>query len=83
MINDPKEFFALLADSTIAIASVVSLTEETILVSYMAAEEEWEEMLSYINVVIASFVTAQARLKLYSEMELLGNCALYTDTGIF
>ena len=83
MINDPKEFFALLNDSTIAIASVVSLTEETILVSYMAAEEEFEEMLCYINVVIASFVTAQARLKLYSEMEILGNCALYTDTGIF
>ena len=82
MINDPKDFFALLNDATIAIASVVSLTEETILVSYMAAEEEFEEMLCYINVVIASFVTAQARLKLHSEMEILGNCALYTDTGI-
>ena len=83
MITDPKDFFALMADPTVNVANVISLTEECVLVSYAASEEEWEDMLPSINVVIACFVTAQARLKLYSEMELLGDCALYTDTGIF
>ena len=32
------------------------------------------------NVVIAAFVTSQARLKLYSEMKLLGDRVMYVDT---
>ena len=32
------------------------------------------------NVVLASFVTCQARLKLYMELEILGNRVLYFDT---
>jgi hypothetical protein len=32
------------------------------------------------NVAIAAFVTAQARLKLYSEMKLFGERVLYVDT---
>ncbi len=36
---------------------------------------------NHTNVVIASFVTCQARLKLYSELEKLGRNVLYFDTG--
>jgi hypothetical protein len=32
------------------------------------------------NVVIAAFVTAQARLKLFNEMKILGERVLYADT---
>lgn len=34
---------------------------------------------AYTNVVIATFVTAQARLKLYSYLEFLGELAIYFD----
>jgi len=33
------------------------------------------------NVVIAAMVTAQARLKLYEEIDRLGDRVLYFDTG--
>ena len=80
-MSDPGEFFTLAADPLISVGMVTSLTEQSVLVSYAASEQEWEETLPGTNVVIASFVTAQARLKLYTQLEQLGTKALYMDTG--
>ena len=49
-------------------------------VSY-SAKEEFTFGSNKTNVIIASFVTTQARLKLYGELEKLGRNVLYFDTG--
>ena len=72
-----------MSDETQTIDNVVKMTEEAVLVTTSAAEQEFEDVLPNTNVVIAAFTTAQARLKLYSYMKLLGTRVLYTDTGKF
>ena len=63
------------------IHAIMDMTSEMILVTYSAEEEEFEDVSSNTNVVIAAFTTSLARLKLYSYMEKLGDRVLYTDTG--
>ena len=53
---------------------------EFIQVSY-SQKEEFSFGSNKTNVIIASFVTTQARLKLYDELEKLGRNVLYFDTG--
>lgn len=55
---------------------------EFIQVSY-SQKEEFTFGSCKTNVIIASFVTTQARLKLYGELEKLGRNVLYFDTGEF
>ncbi len=45
-----------------------------------SAAEEFQEQCPNTNVVIAAFVTAQARLKLWGYLAKLGDRALYCDT---
>ena len=60
------------------------LTEESLLVGYSPASEDCEETLPSGNVGHRGLhEPAQARLKLYEEMEKLGDRVLYTDTGRF
>jgi hypothetical protein len=81
MMTDPRAFFTLASDETITIGSVVSLNEEAVLVSYSSSDLEWEDTLPSTNVYIASFVTCHARLRLYEQLEQLGDRACYMDTG--
>jgi len=47
-------------------------------------EDEFLELLKNTNIIIASYVTAQARLKLYSYLEILQERVLYlTQTPSF
>ena len=45
-------------------------------------KDEAADTLDIVNVVTAAYVTAQARLKLYSYLEKLGDRATYYDTGM-
>ncbi len=45
-------------------------------------QSDFEEVNGNTNVVIAAFVTAQARLLLFSYIEKLGERIFYFDTGI-
>ncbi|XP_055387199.1 uncharacterized protein LOC129615842 [Condylostylus longicornis] len=53
---------------------------ETNIVINWQYKEEVTESLSTVNVSIAAFTTAQARLKLYTYLEKLDNRVLYYDT---
>jgi len=46
-------------------------------------EDEFLQPLSNTSPMIAAFVTAQARLKLYTYLEQLQERVLYFDTGKF
>jgi len=49
-------------------------------VSY-TKENDFVEVMGNTNVVLAAYTTAQARLRLYSYIEHLGERVLYFDTG--
>ena len=80
LVTDLEKFYKILTDDSLTVDYVTILTEEAIMLTVSAAEEEFQEILPNTNPVIAAFVTAQARLKLYSYMEQLGERVLYTDT---
>ncbi|KAJ8965523.1 hypothetical protein NQ317_019537, partial [Molorchus minor] len=79
IVRNPAEFFGMLSKPEIHVNSVLPINEETLIVSW----EELEEVvapLATVNVVVAAYVTTQARLKLYSYLELLEGRVLYYDT---
>jgi hypothetical protein len=78
--SDPAQFFNLIFDNTKKVPSVRFFGESMACVTY-TVEDEFLEALQNTNPIIASFVTAQARLKLYSYLEKLNERVLYMDTG--
>ena len=61
------------------INSLVIVNENVVIINYHEKEECYEP-LQTVNVVIAAYVTTQARLKLYSFLERLEERVLYYDT---
>ncbi len=78
--TDPAEFFKLVTDDTNLIESVFMVNPEMVSVTY-SKEEEFMVVLTMTNVVVVAYTTSQARLKLYSYLELLQGRVLYMDTG--
>ena len=78
-ISEPSKFFDLVTNPTKLVKNVDVYGEQFLLVN-------WEDMDSVIeahacsNVVVAAFVTVQARLKLYGILEKLNERVLYFDT---
>ncbi len=79
-IVEPQKFFNLLFDESIIVESVEPISEEVLYVTYKK-EDSAVEPMSYMNAVIASFTTANCRLKLYDALENLGDRVAYMDTG--
>ena len=59
----------------------IQLVSENLAIVKYTKIEEFVEDLGTASVVVASWVTAQARLKLYTYLEQLGDRVLYMDTG--
>lgn len=78
-ISEPLEYFQKLTDNTIEVSDVRMLNDEYVLMKYIE-KEEFVECSENTNVIIAAYVTAHGRLKLYSELEKLGENVLYFDT---
>ena len=78
-ITDPNEFFSLWADQTKDVVDVTIISDEMVRVGWKK-NEELELPHPSVNVVLASFTTCNARLKLYSYLEQLGERVLYFDT---
>ncbi|XP_049818063.1 uncharacterized protein LOC126264380 [Aethina tumida] len=74
-----KECFDLLAHPSKNVNSITPVNEQTVVINWEYADEAVESLLT-VNVVIAAFVTAQARLKLYEYLEMLDTRVLYYDT---
>ncbi len=78
--TDLAEFFKLVTNDMNIIEPVFMVNPEMVLVTY-SKEDEFVDVLTMTNVVIAAFTTSQARLKLYSYPEPLQGWVLYMDTG--
>ncbi|KAG5891209.1 hypothetical protein JTB14_036126 [Gonioctena quinquepunctata] len=79
IVNQSAEFFRMMSNPTIYVNTVLPVNEDTLIVNWEYREEACDS-LPTVNVVIAAFVTAQARLKLYSYLEQLEKRVLYYDT---
>jgi len=76
--TDPCKYFALVFDPTVVVHNIQMVDDDMVLVSHTKTEE-FVDILPNTNVVLAAYVTAQARLKLYSYIEKLDNRVLYFD----
>ncbi|XP_031334749.1 uncharacterized protein LOC116166444 [Photinus pyralis] len=79
IIKQSADLYSLLLDPAVEVIGILAINEETLVVNYQYKEESYSA-LSTVNVSIAAYVTTQARLKLYSYMEKLGERVLYFDT---
>ncbi len=78
-LREPREFFDLLTSDAYEVNECELINDECIYVTYKFANG-FEEPTPNTNAVVASYVTAHARLELYSYLEKLGERVLYCDT---
>ena len=79
MVREPKEFYDLLYSSQFEVSDARMVNDEMVEVHYKSVGE-FAEQNDKVNVVIAAFTTAYARLKLYDLLDLLQERVLYYDT---
>jgi hypothetical protein len=72
----------VVGDSRNIIKDIPYVSDRMQVVSY-TRDDNFVESVPNVNTVIASFTTAQARLKLYSYMEKLQERVWYFDTDSF
>ena len=77
LITRPEEWFLLLQDKQYIIHRADFTHPEVIQVYYSNIHNEGSTQTSVVH---AAFVTSHARLKLYSELERIGNRVLYFNT---
>ena len=79
VISSRAEMLKLLCDPAVTVEAMLELDEDNLLITYKSAES-FIEGGKATNVVIASFVTCWARLKLYRLISKLKTQVLYFDT---
>ena len=79
MVTEPKEFFHFLDPTQYEVSDAHLVNDETVEVHYKE-KDEFAEQNDKVNIVIAAFTTAYARLKLYDLLDLLQERVLYYDT---
>ena len=78
-MTEPKDLYAYLDSDQYVVKDVQLVNDETVEIQYMEKEGFAEEN-DKVNIVIAAFTTAYARLKLYDLLDLLQERVLYYDT---
>ena len=78
-IREPREFFRIMTSEAYEVTDSYLVNEECVYVSYKHANG-YEEPSPHTSPIIASYVTAHARLLLYSYLEKLNTRVLYYDT---
>ena len=78
-VTEPKELYTYLDSDEYTPKGVQLVNDETVEIQYTEKEGFVEEN-DKVNIVIAAFTTAYARLKLYDLLDLLQERVLYYDT---
>ncbi|XP_037906182.1 uncharacterized protein LOC119648487 [Hermetia illucens] len=79
VFNSSEDFSNFLQSPGIEICSLIPINEETIWVTWRYLEENLN-MLPHVNIPIAAYTTAFARMKLYDALKKVGKNILYCDT---
>lgn len=77
--TNPDKYFAHIFEPGRIVSSITIVNDNMVSVT-SSLEDDLVEIMSNTNPVIAAYTTAQARLKLYSYMEKLGERVCYYDT---
>lgn len=78
-INNSEQLLKLMINPSYEVNNFHELTDDSILVSY-CLKSECEQMQSYVNVVLAAYTSALARIHLYKYLDMLKERCLYHDT---
>ena len=78
-MTEPKDLYAYLDSDQYEVKDAQMINDETVEIQYIEKEGFVEEN-DKVNIVIAAFTTAYARLKLYDLLDLLQERVLYYDT---
>ena len=78
-VTEPKERFKYLDSDQYEVSDARMVNDETVELQYIS-KDEFVEQNDKVNIVIASFTTAYARLKLYDLLDVLQERVLYYDT---
>ena len=78
-VTEPKDLYAYLDSDQYEVKDAQMINDNTVEIQYVEKEGFVEEN-NKVNIVIAAFTTAYARLKLYDLLDLLQERVLYYDT---
>ena len=78
-VTEPKDLYVYLNSDQYEVKDAQMINDETVEIQYTEKEGFVEEN-DKVNIVIAAFTTAYARLKLYDLLDLLQERVLYYDT---
>ena len=78
-MTEPKDLYAYLDSDQYEVKDAQMINDNTVEIQYIEKEGFIEEN-DKVNIVIAAFTTAYARLKLYDLLDLLQERVLYYDT---
>ncbi|XP_054257107.1 uncharacterized protein LOC128982090 [Macrosteles quadrilineatus] len=79
IVRDPETLFNMLINPAVQVNTIQEINQDTLLVNWQNIEEVGGS-LRRVNVAIAAYTTAQARLKLYEHLKALGAQVIYYDT---
>lgn len=80
VLDKPSELHELLLSPRHEVLNILPVNQEIVYVRYRLSEDALPTYGQNVNVVIAAYTTALARLQLYSYIEQLKERALYVDT---
>ena len=78
-VSEPSEYVKMMADDSVEVTDLMYANEEHVGIRWHP-KADFTQALPNVNVVLAAYTTAQARLKLYTLLEKLQDRVLYFDT---
>jgi G:T-mismatch repair DNA endonuclease (very short patch repair protein) len=80
MITEPRELYRFLATPGIEVTNMLFLSNDVVWATWRHIDDEVIPSLCHTNEVIGAYVTAGARIHLYTYLDRLQERALYCDT---
>lgn len=78
-INNSNDLLKMMINPSYDVSSFHELSNDSILLSY-SLKTECEQIQSYVNVILAAYTSALARIQLYKYLDMLKERCLYHDT---
>ena len=78
-VDSEKEFYELFTSKGTEVTDLIFSNDEVAWVSWKYSEDN-VAVGKNVNVAVVTYVTTQARLKLYEYVSMLGESVLYCDT---
>jgi len=79
IVDSEKEFYELSTSPGTEVTNLIFPNNEVVWISWKFSENNVTKGKN-VNVAVSSYVTTQARLKLYEYLSKLGDSVLYCDT---